>query len=211
MVTDSSPESGPSRRRPTTTRLRLPDPTAKDRVKRIWRSITERPSLLSNSSDSNHAGSQYEASNNPDGDPRLYADSRRRSRGRHRHMSESRIPDGEDDLDAMEEDEKAGPASRTVVDNDFATWIDPATGQLLHNEVVKDDTASLLSTRTSIEEIEPNHYGKLYKAADACHMSWFAVFVERVGYFLSMSFPEKVKERSYLKDVSHLATLVVLS
>jgi hypothetical protein len=95
MVTNSSPESGPSRRRLTTTTLRLPDPTAKARVKRIWRNITERPSLLSSSSDSNHTGSQYEPNNNPDGDPRLYAESRRRSRGRHRHMLESRIPDGE--------------------------------------------------------------------------------------------------------------------
>jgi len=124
MVTNSSPESGPSRRPLPTTTLRLPDPSAKARVKRIWRNITERPSVLSTGSDSNHAGSQYEANNNPDGDPRLYAESRRRSRGRHRHMMENRTLDGEDDADATE-DEKAGPASRTVVDNNFSSWIDP--------------------------------------------------------------------------------------
>jgi hypothetical protein len=117
-------------------------------------------------------------------------------------MLESRIPDGEDDADATE-DEKAGPASRTVVDNDFSTWIDPTSGRLLHHEVSKDDTESVRSTRTSLEETESNHYGKLHKAADACHMPWFARFVENVGYFLSMSFPEKMKERSYLKDVSN--------
>lgn len=116
-------------------------------------------------------------------------------------MSESRIPDGEDDIDATE-DEKAGPASRTVVDNDFASWIHPTSGQLLHHEASKDDTESVRSVRTSLEETESNSYGKLHKAADACHMSWFARFVENVGYFLSMSFPEKLKERAYLKDVS---------
>jgi hypothetical protein len=120
-------------------------------------------------------------------------------------MTESRIPDGEDELDATD-NEKAGPASRTVVDNDFSSWIDPTSGQLLHHEASKNDTESMRSTRTSIEETESNnHYGKLYKAADACHMSWFARFVENVGYFLSMSFPEKLKERAYLKDVSSVS------
>jgi hypothetical protein len=116
-------------------------------------------------------------------------------------MLESRIPDGEDDADATE-DEKAGPASRTVVDNDFASWIDPTSGRLLHQEVSNDDSGSVRSARTSLEETESHHYGKLYKAADACHISWFARFIENVGYFLSMSFPEKMKERAYLKDVS---------
>jgi len=116
-------------------------------------------------------------------------------------MMENRIPDGEDDADATE-DEKAGPTSRTVVNNDFASWIDPTSGQLLHQEVSNDDSESVRSARTSLEETESNHYGKLYKAADACHISWFARFIENVGYFLSMSFPEKLKERAYLKDVS---------
>lgn len=199
-------EPGPSRRRHTpTTTLRLPDPTAKARVKRIWRNITERPSLLSSSSDSNHheASSQFATEySNPDGDPRLYAESRRRSRGRNRRLAESRIPDGDDDGDGVEDEKEAGPTSRTVVDNNFSAWIDSTTGRQLHHEISKDDTESIRSDRTSIEETETSHYGKLYKAADACHMSWLATFVENVGYFLSMSFPEKIKERSYLKDVS---------
>jgi hypothetical protein len=205
MLPQTSPEAGPSKRRlPPTTTLRLPDPTAKARVKRIWRSITERPSLLSNSSDSNiEAASQYGTDySNPDGDPRLYAESRRRSRGKNRRMAESRIADGDESGDGVEDEKEAGPTSRTVVDNDFSTWIDSTTGHQLHHEISKDDTESIRSTSTSKEETETDHYGKLYRAADACHMSWFATFLGNVGYFLSMSFPEKVKERSYLKDVS---------
>jgi hypothetical protein len=107
------------------------------------------------------------------------------------------------DTDTMNEKEQ-GPASRTVVDNDFSTWIDPTTGRLLHHEVSKDDTESIRSVRTSLDEKEGSngHYGKLSKAADACHLSWMGTFLERVRYFLCMSFPEKVKERLYLKDVS---------
>jgi len=123
-------------------------------------------------------------------------------------MMENRTLDGEDDADATE-DEKAGPATRTVVDNDFSSWIDPASGRLLHNEVPDNDAASERSARTSLEETDSNHYGKLHKAADACHISWFARFIENVGYFLSMSFPEKLKERAYLKDVSVWTSLLM--
>jgi hypothetical protein len=163
--------------------------------------------VLSTSSDSASTSETQGHYANPDGDPRLYADTRRRSRGRNRNLTESRIPDAEGDEDLAEDEKQGGPASRTVVDNDFASWIDPTTGRVLPQHeacVVKDDSESLRSAQTSTEETETSHYGKLSKAADHYHMSWFTTFVGNVGYFLSMSFPEKAKERSYLKDVGHV-------
>jgi hypothetical protein len=203
----TSPEAGPSKHRssPSTTVAR---PSAVERAKKVWRSITERPSLLSTGSDSQCASeSQYGSSyENPDGDPRLYAaDARRRSRGRNRHTTESRVDGDEDgDLADDEKQSEAAPASRTVVDNDFASWIDPASGRLLVHEtsVAKDDAESIRSARSTEEDTHTSHYGKLSRTTDSRYMSWCTTFVNKVGYFLNMSFPEKAKERLYLKDVS---------
>lgn len=189
------------------------------RFRNVWHHLTERPSLLSNTSDSANTGhneefEQYHLST--DRDPRLYRLDRKRSRGRHRRRPESAsqsrtvdddIGDREDGLDGdpekSEEEEKV--TSKVVVDNDFSTWIDPRTGRIssTHQEA-EDDNGSMQTGHSVTDHTETTHHGsaRVQKAADDLHMPWMGHFMENVRYFFDMSFPERSKEKSYLKDVS---------
>jgi hypothetical protein len=112
------------------------------------------------------------------------------------------------------EDEKQnGVTTKVVVDNDFSSWIDPQTGRVRStHEFHEEDSASIQSGgKSEADHTETSHYhSRIQKAADDLHMPWIGHFLENVRYFFDMSFPEKKKERSYLKDVSgcpHLGPL----
>lgn len=190
------------------------------RFQDAWHALTERPSLLSSTSDSadtsrNDEFEKYHSST--DRDPRLYRIKRKRSRGRLRGRTESQSQsrtvddgdvdgtDGGDDVDG--EGEKRGEercTSKVVVDSDFSTWIDSKTGRLVstHHEV-EDDNGSVRTGNSVTEHTEASHHGgRVQKAADDLHMPWMGHFLENVRYFFNMSFPEGSKERAYLKDVS---------
>lgn len=189
----------------------------KTRIKHSWKALTERPSLLSATSDSMNASADEDFEkfhSTTDRDPRLYRESRlprigRRSTHTTRQShNQSRIVDscgGADEETEVEEEKHNGVTTKVVVDNDFASWIDPQTGRVRPtHDYNEEDSASIQSGGKSEAEhtVASHHYSRLQKATDDLHMPWMGHFLENVRYFFDMSFPETKKERAYLKDVS---------
>ena len=193
----------------------------KTRLKHSWQGLTERPSLLSTTSDSMNASADEDFEkfhSSTDRDPRLYRESRlprirrRSTYNTRQNQDQSRIIDscGADEETEAEDEKQAGVTTKVVVDNDFSSWIDPQTGRVRPtHDYSEEDSASIHSGgKSETERTVPSHHhhSRLQKMTDDMHMPWLGHFMENVRYFFNMSFPEKKKERAYLKDVSDFMT-----
>lgn len=188
------------------------------RLKHSWKGLTERPSFLSTTSDSANASADDDFEkfhSSTDRDPRLYQSRmpkirRRSTQNTRRSHDQSRMMDsgGGDEETELEDEKEGGVTQKVVVDNDFSTWIDPATGRVRSwHDYNEEDSASIQSGgKSEAEHTETTHrQSRLQKATDDLHMPWMGHFLENVRYFFDMSFPERKKEKSYLKDVSDVS------